>query len=119
MTLILSNEDVEKLLTMENCMDALEYAYGELGRDRAVMGPVIRVISPVMAGQTHKDGRQLYYAYSSMAAALPGRDAAANRQDSDLLDYEPTATGVRLVRIPGIARGALLRADPAAQGFDR
>ena len=52
MTLILSNEDVEKLLTMENCMDALEYAYGELGRDRAVMGPVIRVISPVMAGQT-------------------------------------------------------------------
>jgi len=26
MTLMLSNEDVEKLLTMENCMDALEYA---------------------------------------------------------------------------------------------
>ena len=100
MPLILSNADVEQLLTMENCMDALEYAYGELGHDRAVMGPVIRVISPVMAGQTHKDGRQLYYAYSSMAAALPGRDVAANRQDSDLLDYEPTATGVRLVRIP-------------------
>ena len=100
MTLILTNEDVEKLLTMENCMDALEYAYGELGRDQAVMGPVIRVISPVTAGRSHKDGRQLYYAYSSMAAALPGWDAAANRQDSDLLDYEPTATGVRLVRIP-------------------
>ena len=100
MPLILSNADVEQLLTMENCMDALEYAYGELGHDRAVMGPVIAVISPVMAGQTHKDGRQLYYAYSSMAAALPGRDVAANRQDSDLLDYEPTATGVRLVRIP-------------------
>ena len=29
---MLSNEDVEKLLTMENCMEALEYAYGELGR---------------------------------------------------------------------------------------
>ena len=100
MTLILSNADVEQLLTMENCMDALEYAYGELGRDRAVMGPVIRVISPVMAGLSHKDGRQLYYAYSAMAAALPGWDAAANRQDLDLLDYEPTATGVRLVRIP-------------------
>jgi alanine dehydrogenase len=100
MTLILSNEDVEKLLTMENCMEALEYAYGEIGHDRAVMGPVIRVISPVMAGQSHKDGRQLYYAYSAMAAVLPGWDVAANRQDSDLLDYEPTATGVRLVRIP-------------------
>jgi alanine dehydrogenase len=100
MPLILTNEDVEKLLTMENCMDALEYAYGELGRDRAVMGPVIRVISPVMAGESHKDGRQLYYAYSAMAAVLPGWDVAANRQDSDLLDYEPTATGIRLVRIP-------------------
>jgi ornithine cyclodeaminase/alanine dehydrogenase-like protein (mu-crystallin family) len=99
-TLILTNQDVEQLLTMENCMDALEYAYGELGRDQAVMGPVIRVISPVMAGEAHKDGRQLFYAYSSMAAALPGRDVAANRQDSDLLDYEPTATGVRLVRLP-------------------
>jgi alanine dehydrogenase len=101
MTLILSNQDVEKLLTMENCMDALEYAYGELGRDQAVMGPVIRVISPVTAGATPHDGaRQRFYAYASMAAALPGWDVAANRQDSDLLEYEPTATGVRLVRIP-------------------
>lgn len=101
MTLILTNEDVEKLLTMELCMNALEYAYGELGHDRAVMGPVNRVISPVMAGATrHREGRQLYYAYASMAAALPGWDVAANRQDSDLLDYVPTATGVRLVRIP-------------------
>jgi alanine dehydrogenase len=81
-------------------MDALEYAYGELGHDRAVMGPVIRIISPVMAGLSHKDGRQLYYAYAAMAAVLPGWDVAANRQDSDLLDYEPAATGVRLVRIP-------------------
>ena len=101
MTLMLSNEDVEKLLTMENCMDALEYAYGELGRDQAVMGPVIRVISPVTASDAPRPGgRQLFYAYASMAAALPGWDVAANRQDSDLLDYQPTATGVRLVRIP-------------------
>src|SRR3974390_1240570 len=98
MTLMLSNEDVEKLITMKNCMDALEYAYGELGRDQAVMGPVIRVISPLSAsGGPRRDGRQLYYAYASMAAALPGWDVAANRQDSDLIDYQPTATGVRLV----------------------
>jgi ornithine cyclodeaminase/alanine dehydrogenase-like protein (mu-crystallin family) len=90
---------------MENCMDALEYAYGELGRDQAVMGPVIRVISPVTAGQSHIDGRQLYYAYSGMAAVLPGWDVAANRQDSDLLDYQPTATGVRLTRIPASPGG--------------
>ena len=83
MTLMLSNEDVEKLLTIENCMDAIEYAYGELGRDQAVMGPVIRVISPVTASDAPRPGgRQLFYAYASMAAALPGWDVAANRQDS-------------------------------------
>lgn len=101
MTLMLSNEDVEKILTMPLCMDALEYAYGELGHDRAIMGPIIRVISPVMAADAPRPGgRQLFYAYSAMAAALPGWDVAANRQDSDLLDYEPTETGVRLRRIP-------------------
>ena len=101
MTLMLSNEDVEKLLTMPLCMEALEYAYGELGRDRAVMGPIIRVISPVMAADAPRPGgRQLFYAYSAMAAALPGWDVGANRQDSDLLDYQPTDTGIRLVRIP-------------------
>jgi alanine dehydrogenase len=100
MTLILSNQDVEQLLTMEGCMKALEYAYGELGADRAVMGPVIRVIAPVPGDAAQGDDRQRFYAYASMAAALPGWDIAANRQDSDLLDYEPTATGVRLARIP-------------------
>ena len=101
MTLMLSNEDVEQLLTMENCMEALEYAYGEIGRDQAVMGPVIRVISPVTASDAPRpDGRQLFYAYSAMAAALPGWDVAANRQDSALLDYQPSPPGVRLVRIP-------------------
>jgi ornithine cyclodeaminase/alanine dehydrogenase-like protein (mu-crystallin family) len=47
MTLILDNRDVEQLLTMDVCMEALEYAYGELGRDHAVMGPVQRVMAPV------------------------------------------------------------------------
>ena len=71
MTLMLSNEDVEQLLTMENCMEALEYAYGEIGRDQAVMGPVIRVISPVTESSAPRpDGRQLFYAYSAMAAAF-------------------------------------------------
>lgn len=70
MTLMLSNGVVEKLLTMQNCMDALEYAYGELARDQAVMGPVMRTISPLPAGVgPHLDGWQLLYA--SMAATLP------------------------------------------------
>ena len=103
MPLILTNNEVEKLLTMDLCMEALEYAYGELGRDNAVMGPVQRVISParnaVVPGQ-RADGASFFYAYSAMAAALPGWDVAANRQDSDLLHYVPTPSGPRLIRVP-------------------
>ncbi|HVB80766.1 MAG TPA: ornithine cyclodeaminase family protein [Candidatus Binataceae bacterium] len=103
MTLILTSEDVEKLLTMELCMEALEYAYAELGRDNAVMGPVIRVIAPL--DDVPKRENRAFYAYSGMAAALPGWDVAANRQDSDLLDYRDTPSGERLVRIPASPGG--------------
>jgi alanine dehydrogenase len=101
--LILTNSDVEKLLTMDLCMEALDYAYGELGRDNAVMGPVQRVISParnaVVPGKRAGEA-SFFYAYSAMAAALPGWDVAANRQDSDLLHYLPTPSGPRLIRVP-------------------
>ena len=36
MTLILSNDDVEKLLTMPECIDVLEEAYVELAEGRGV-----------------------------------------------------------------------------------
>src|SRR6266576_1816998 len=36
MTLILSNDDVEKLLTMQECIDVLEDVYVELAAGRAV-----------------------------------------------------------------------------------
>jgi ornithine cyclodeaminase/alanine dehydrogenase-like protein (mu-crystallin family) len=101
--LILTNSDVEKLLTMDLCMEALEYAYGELGRDNAVMGPVQRIMAPaenaVVPGQ-RENGSSFFYAYSAMAAALPGWDVAANRQDSDLLRYVATSSGHRLIRVP-------------------
>ena len=36
MTLILSNDDVEKLLTMPECIDVMEEAYVELAEGRGV-----------------------------------------------------------------------------------
>jgi ornithine cyclodeaminase/alanine dehydrogenase-like protein (mu-crystallin family) len=36
MTLILSNDDVDKLLTMRECIDVLEEAYVELAEGRGV-----------------------------------------------------------------------------------
>lgn len=36
MTLILNNDEVEKLLTMEDCLEVLEEAFKDLGRGVAV-----------------------------------------------------------------------------------
>jgi alanine dehydrogenase len=45
MPLLLSRKDVESILTMEDCLTAVEAAFGELARDRAIMPQraVIRV----------------------------------------------------------------------------
>lgn len=103
MPLILTNSDVEKLLTMDLCMEALDYAYAELGRDNAAMGPVLRVIAPVkdsVVPRQRDDGSSLFYAYSAMAGVLPGWDVACNRQDSQFLHYVTTSSGARLIQVP-------------------
>ena len=46
MTLILSNDDVEKLLTMPECIAALEEAYVELAEGRGVTRPRSDCITP-------------------------------------------------------------------------
>ncbi len=107
MTLLLTNETVERLLTMELCMEALEYAQRELGQGQAVLGPVYRVLAPVDPARVPADvpGEPVHYSYSSMAAALPGWDVAADRKDSDLTCYVNTPSGSRLARIPASPGG--------------
>ena len=46
MTLILSNDDVEQLLTMPDCIAALEDAYVELAEGRGINSPVTAVEPP-------------------------------------------------------------------------
>ena len=46
MTLILNNDDVKQVLTMKIAMEALEKAYGELGREEAVCRPRIDIQIP-------------------------------------------------------------------------
>ena len=46
MTLILNNEDVQDVLTMEITMEALDKAYRELAREEAVCRPRIDIQIP-------------------------------------------------------------------------
>ncbi|MGH6784514.1 MAG: hypothetical protein ACREBP_07810, partial [Sphingomicrobium sp.] len=64
MTLILSNADVEKLLTMRECIDVLEEAYAELAQGRGVS----RTRSDSMTPTSRPDA---LYSLKSMDGVVP------------------------------------------------
>jgi alanine dehydrogenase len=64
MTLILSNEDVEKLLTMRECIEVLEEAYIELSEGRGVN----RRRSDCLVPSTRDDA---LYSLKSMDGVIP------------------------------------------------
>ena len=51
MPLFLNNEEVDQLLTMKTCMDALEILYRELGEGIAVAASRTDIHSPTSAAQ--------------------------------------------------------------------
>jgi len=62
MTLIISNDDVQSVLTREMTMQALEKAYEELTRQEAVCRPRIDIQIPTprfISGEPWKAGRSL------------------------------------------------------------
>ena len=103
MALVLDNYAVQDLLTMRDCIDVLEDAQRELGRDRAILGPVHRVLAPMDPSRVSMklpEGSEPFYSFSAMAAVLPDWDVAAVRQDSDLINYYMSPQGLRSRRLP-------------------
>src|SRR6478735_251577 len=64
MTLILSNADVEKLLSMRECIEALEVGYRELAAGRGVARTRSDCIVPTAQADTH-------YSLKSMDGVIP------------------------------------------------
>lgn len=93
MTLLLSNEDVEKLLTMADCVDALEAAYRELGQGEAISRPRSDILVP--AGQSG-----LVYGLKSMDGVVPGAGVGAVRINSDVLSWPVRDGYTRREKVP-------------------
>ncbi|MCB1745384.1 MAG: hypothetical protein KDK91_33770, partial [Gammaproteobacteria bacterium] len=47
MALLLSNEEVESLLSAADCVSAMELAYAELDAGRTLAGPRADILSPI------------------------------------------------------------------------
>jgi alanine dehydrogenase len=93
MTLILSNDDVGKLLTMPECIDVLEQAYAELAEGRGVS----RTRSDCLTPTTREDA---LYSLKSMDGVVPKLGVGAIRISSDIVTWPKTGNTLRREKVP-------------------
>src|SRR3954463_13652265 len=93
MTLILSNDDVEKLLPMPECIDALEQAYVELAEGRGVN----RTRSDCITPTTQPDA---VYGLKSMDGVIPKFGIGAIRINSDIVTFPKKGNNIRREKVP-------------------
>ncbi len=98
MTLILSNEDVNEVLTMKECIDALEDAYLELAHGRGVNRRRSDTLVP-------SNQAEVLYSLKTMDGIVPKYGVGAVRINSDLVSW-PTRSGtMRREKIPAAPGG--------------
>jgi ornithine cyclodeaminase/alanine dehydrogenase-like protein (mu-crystallin family) len=93
MTLILSNAEIESVLTIEDCIDVLEDAYCELAHGRGVS----RTRSDSFAPTTRPDA---LYSLKSMDGIVPKLGVGAVRINSDIVTWPKQAGNERRVKVP-------------------
>lgn len=96
MTLILSNEEIDQLLTMEMAMDCVEQCQRALEAEEAINSPRVDTLAPTTAGETRG-----VYSLKSMSGLWPEAGMAALRINSDVLIWPEVAGNVRRDRLPG------------------
>jgi alanine dehydrogenase len=93
MTLLISNEDAEEILSITDCIEALEQMYRELADARAVSGHR----SDMVTETAHESGT---YSLKMMGGVIPAFEVGAVRINSDLLGYPESGGIKRRVKIP-------------------
>jgi ornithine cyclodeaminase/alanine dehydrogenase-like protein (mu-crystallin family) len=91
--LVLSNEEVARLLTIEECMAALEPMYRDLAADRALLSPRVDNIAP----NSHPEG---YFAFKHMGGTWPREKVQALRINSDVVTHPLMGGKPRRVKQP-------------------
>jgi ornithine cyclodeaminase/alanine dehydrogenase-like protein (mu-crystallin family) len=87
--LILSNEDVEQVLTMPLVMRALEQAYRDLGAGEATTVPRVDTLAP------HPSRPEAAHAFKTMSGSWPRHRVTALRLNSDVIDWPVGSNGAR------------------------
>ena len=93
MTLVLSNADVDALITMAECIDVLEDAYRELAHGRGIT----RTRSDTFSPTTRADA---LYSLKSMDGIAPTLGVGAVRINSDIVTWPTRAGNTRREKLP-------------------
>jgi ornithine cyclodeaminase/alanine dehydrogenase-like protein (mu-crystallin family) len=93
MTLLLSNDDVEAVLTMPDCIAVMEDTYRELARGEALS----RTRSDSFCATTRADA---LYSLKSMDGVAPKLGVGAVRINSDIITWPTQAGTERRVKVP-------------------
>jgi alanine dehydrogenase len=91
--LVLSNEEIERLLSIEECMAALEPMYRDVADERVLFSPRVDNIAP----NSHPEG---YYAFKHMGGTWPREKIQALRINSDVVTHPLIAGKPRRVKQP-------------------
>ena len=94
MTLVLSNEEITRLLPMEVAIEALEPSYGDLSKGEAI-SPARRDLLVPLPGPV-----KTVYEFKSMPAVYPRKNIAVWRVNSDFLTWQKRAGTVRREKQP-------------------
>ncbi|MGH8668667.1 MAG: ornithine cyclodeaminase family protein [Burkholderiales bacterium] len=91
--LVLSNDEVARLLSIEECMAALEPMYRDYAGARALLSPRVDNMAPTR----HPGG---YYAFKHMGGTWPAQSIQALRINSDVITHPLVAGQARRVKQP-------------------
>ena len=94
MTLILSNEEIDDLLEMDELIPVLEDAYRELAEGRGATRRRSDIVTPTTL---RDDG---LYALKSMDGVIPKLGVGAIRLNSDILTFPRSGNEMRRVKVP-------------------
>lgn len=101
MTLILNNNDIEKSLAINECLDVMEETYRELATTRAVNRPTSHSYLPHSLPQST-------YSFKSVDGGVKKFGVLALRITSDIVQEKSVNNSVRLEKLPLAGKGQFL-----------
>jgi alanine dehydrogenase len=98
LTLLLSNEDIDSLLQMPDCIDAMERAFLAFADQRASNAGRCEILTPT-------ERPDALYSLMNMNGVVPELGVAAVRINSDILTWPASGDGRKRVKVPSAPNG--------------